>query len=164
MRKVQFLGRECIYFKGISNDFKGKLDIYSMSEQNLEFARRKENGDFVVLKEEDIAKEYLDLGRGIYYKGYFIFKYDSIKNNIHFEKFKQWYLEVEGEAKSYLKGILYKGLKDISLFYMVKSFISLFEMGVFTVQQLDNKLNTYLKPEYIDVLKNELMKSNEMAG
>jgi hypothetical protein len=164
MRKVQFLERECVCLKGISNDFEGKLDIYTMSEKNLEFARKKENGDFVVLKEEDIAKEYLDSGKGVYYKGYFVFKYDSINNNIHFEKFKQWYLEVEGEAKSYLKGILYKGLKDISLFYMVKSFISLFEMGVYSIEKLTDKLNTYLKPEYVEVLKNELMKSEKMAG
>lgn len=172
MRQVAFLNQECIGKKIVSYRLIDTLDIFTYTASNLQFGRRQVNGKFQLITEDEIAKEYLEKGKGVCYKGYIYFQADQIENSTDFQKLnhrnkrlqQELNRKIEGEYQDYLNGTLYQVIKDMSHFPVVKSIITLYQAGVFSFECLELKLKTYVKPEGVQVVLQELHQSIEKAG
>ncbi|PLS19679.1 hypothetical protein CVD28_04495 [Bacillus sp. M6-12] len=172
MKKVQFLEKACVGVETIITKSMRKLDIFTYTATNHEFGRKQSNGRFNIVTEDEIAKEYLESGKGVFYKGHIYFQEDKMTNSTHFQEFNKKYKritnelnrKVDGEYQTYLNGALYGAIKDIQHFPMLKSMITLYQTGMFSLEIIELKLQTYLKPEGVQLVLNELYESVEKAG
>jgi hypothetical protein len=172
MKKVEFLETECVGLKVIMEKVERNLDIFMYTASNQQFGRKQANGKFKLVTEEEIAKEFLESGKGVNYKGYIYFQADKMESSEHFKKLNkkqerftnELNHRINDEYMKYLNGSVYGAIKDITHFPMVQSMIHLYQTGVFSLSLIEMKLQTYLKPEGVQNVLNELHQSVEKAG
>lgn len=172
MNKVNFLGQECIYLKVITSKMVDSLNMFTYNTSNEQFGMKQANGKFKIVTADMLAKEHLEKGKGVCYKGFIYFQEDKLANNEHFQKLSNKYKHimkgldrrVSAEYQTYLNGAVYVSIKEIQNFPMVQSVISLYQTGVFSIEKLENKLQIYLKPEGVQIVLYEMHKSVEKVG
>lgn len=142
MKKGMMFGMECYFEELISRDLIKSAKLLEISEFNYDIARQNEYGQYELIKEEDIAKERLLEGKGIFYNGYVVF-YAGIRNE-HMNRYRFEKKKKEVEYRDYLGGIIYENIQDLYFFPIVKSIIELYQNGVFEEDVARQKLEKYL--------------------
>lgn len=172
MKRVLFFNMMCIGIQIESKRILDKTGIFDYTDSNHEYGRRKENMRIEIIKEDDLAVEYLLNGKGIHFKGFVYFKEENHEQSQQYKKLIKKIKRIQDERiekekseyQLYLNGLLYNALRNKGNYAMVKSMIDLYHANIFSRDLLTKKLNSYLTPEGIESVLNELHKTMEKAG
>ncbi|MDF2879514.1 MAG: hypothetical protein K0R54_71 [Clostridiaceae bacterium] len=151
MEKVKFLGLNCVCLEVISRDIcNTDNDIIEFHGLNVDYVRigRSEKR---ILKEIDIARKHLEQGKGVEYKNFVYFLEEQIYANKYYIKFKDACDKKISKCKNYMDGLFYDCLKDVCMFEILRGVINLYHTGFFSEKAFKEKLNSYLKPEKVEL-------------
>lgn len=172
MKRVLFFNMLCVGIQIESKRTIEKIEVFEYTDSNHEYGRRKENKRIEIIKEDDLAQEYLLNGKGVYFKGYVYFKEENLEQSKQYKKLIKKLKSIQDERADkekseyqlYLNGALYNSLTNKENYAMVKSMIDLYHVGIFSSERLTTKLSCYLTPEGIGVVLDELYRTMEKAG
>ncbi|MFF2531586.1 hypothetical protein ACFVS2_22000 [Brevibacillus sp. NPDC058079] len=153
MEKGGLLGLTCLVFEVSSRMLSKKhLEIKEYSGNNLDLGIPQGNGRFKLVKEDEIIREYLNKGLGIYLRGKVYFAESVIDTSESYKKFKREFdkshEKIEKKCVTFAEGYL---LNEVSSHQIpiINSITSLYETGLFTGEKMLEKLSAYLSEEQI---------------
>ncbi|WPS85490.1 hypothetical protein SMD22_00070 (plasmid) [Brevibacillus halotolerans] len=153
MKKDGLLGIMCVVFEVPSRMSSEKhLEIKVYSGNNLDLGIPQGNGRFKIVKEDEVIREYLSKGKGVYLKGKVYFAEAVLDNSVHYKKFKKAFdksnEQIDKKCVTRANGYLLNQVASHQI-PIINSIVSLYDTGFFTGEKVVAKLSSYLPEEKI---------------
>lgn len=154
MRKEQLLGINCVAFDVSSRTVsRENLEILEYSGYNYDVGISQGNGRFRLIKENELVKEVLAKGKGVYLKGTVFFEERAVDTSTFFMKFKKHYdqrnASVEKGCSTLADAYLLEHVAERHVIPIIKSILNLFDSGFFESDVTLKKLMVYMPEERV---------------
>lgn len=142
-KTVRFLGKTCVAFNTLHYGRFWNYEEYGIMEYKgeREYAKRGQNGEWIVRKEKEVAIEWLESGRGIYRNGWVCFEKKETPSYYYRNFEKKWLKDLM--ELPVIDRVLIRKLKDISALPMVKSMLNLHGV-IFSFEEIEKRISPYL--------------------
>lgn len=154
MRSEQLIGINCVAFE-VSNRTASSenLEILVYSGHNYDVGISQGNGRFRLVKENDLVKEVLDKGKGVYLDGSVFFAEQAVATSTFYLKFKKHYdqknAKVEKKCTTTAEAFLLEHVSERHVIPIINSILDLFDCKFFTTDLTLKKLIAYMPEERV---------------